>query len=119
MRLLLIFLFIPIIGISQTNLPPGAVPVKDTGIKISIDELKERISSQTRAYDTKAQFLKNLSEENLKELERGNRAEYDYYNEAYSFYQQLSENILYNLSTDELWYLYQYQPKSSDQLLKL
>ena len=108
--------------VSNYDLPPGAFlsPKFDTDKDMSeiINEIKHKAVENSNE-DEKAKFLKpDITQEDWDRLKKYNPEEYEYYQRALNFYDNLSERVKIIIDTDDLWYIYKFKVESREELTK-
>ena len=103
----------------QYNIPPGNVlPMKvDTRADYwhKLDLIPEGKNKNAK-YDD---FLKELSKDDLSEMKANNKPVYDYYMEAKTFHNNLSDRVKVTFTWDELWEIYMFNPELKNELISI
>ncbi len=99
------------------NIPPGSLIMPKSDLTVDYSYLIPEIeaASGTSGY-VRAQFIKELSEEDWANLQANNPEEYAYYSVAKIFYDNLSPKVKVVLSTEQLWHIYMFDQRLKNQL---
>jgi hypothetical protein len=109
------------LGYSQENynLPPGsvvkqkAVLFKDISYKLNDNPDFSQVEAVNR------ELFKDLSESNLNEMKELNPESHLYFTLATNYFSLLSDKVKAIYTSDELWYIYQFDQKLKETLKNL
>ena len=104
---------------SDYNLPPGSVLRPKTDTQIDYSYKLNEIPLQSPVNPVFEDFLKDWTVEDLEVTKNTEPKLYAYLMEAQSYHQALSDKVKVTFSFDELWYIYVFDQKLKNELLKI
>ena len=97
------------------NLPPGSVFHPKTFQEIDYSYKLNQLGSNG-AENTEADFLKEFSKDDLRDMELNSPESHRYYITARDYYNSLSGKVKATFTIDELWYIYKFDQKLKNTL---
>lgn len=125
----ILFLLLILLAVSQTNaqkssennfnLPPGFVFGKKSFIYY---DLSYKIDNKMKNFDYEDADLKvakSFTDSELEEIQKTDLVTYNYYNSAKNYFNELSSKVKNLYTKNELWYIYVFDQKLKERLLKV
>jgi hypothetical protein len=106
-------------GQESYNLPPNFVIYEKT---FTYKDYSYKLNNQpdfSTVSITDEKFMKDLTPENFKDMERNDPDSFVYYTEALDFYKSLSDTVKAIYTGDELWYIYMFDQNLKSKLTTL
>ena len=107
----------PRITSEDYNIPPGALIMPKSDLTVDYSHLLPEIeaASGTSGY-VRAQFIKEISQEDWTNMQVNDPEAYAYYSAAKTFYDNLSPKVKVVLTTEQLWHIYMFDQRLKNQL---
>lgn len=104
---------------SEFDIPPGAVVSKKIDLDKDFSGKLNELKYQNYANDSlkvNAKFIKDLTAKDWKNLEEKNPDEFEYYQRALSFYENLNPKVKHVFNTEELWFIYMFRQDIKEKI---
>jgi hypothetical protein len=103
----------------EVNLPPGSVVKSKYTIYRDLSYKLNQEPNYSQVESVNTELFKDLTESNLLEMKTNDPESFEYYNEAANYFKSLSTKVKALFTSEELWYVYQFDQNLKETLKNL